>query len=172
MRQYTGAHPDWLTVVQLPAYAPELNPAEGVWANMKNGLGNLAACTVDQLAGIARNRLRHIQHQPGLISGFLAQTGLRPRPVRPANLRSSPGGLCREVRCWPYMAPVPAVRKRMLLDAGTAARAEKIIELGPRGGEPAGGREPPPSRGLRWTDVEPGDHDNAGLRVQLAAAFQ
>jgi len=29
MREFTGAHPDWLTVVQLPAYAPELNAAEG-----------------------------------------------------------------------------------------------------------------------------------------------
>ena len=42
MRTFTSAHPDWLTVIQLPAYAPDLNPAEGVWANMKNGLGNLA----------------------------------------------------------------------------------------------------------------------------------
>jgi len=28
MREFTGAHPDWLTVVQLPAYAPDLNPVE------------------------------------------------------------------------------------------------------------------------------------------------
>ena len=28
MREFTGAHPDWLTVVQLPSYAPELNPVE------------------------------------------------------------------------------------------------------------------------------------------------
>jgi transposase len=83
MREFTGAHPDWLTVVQLPAYAPELNPAEGVWANMKNGLGNLAACTVDQLAGTVRNRLRRIQHRPDLISGFLAQTGLTLEPEPP-----------------------------------------------------------------------------------------
>jgi len=31
---------------------------------MKNGLGNLAACTVDQLADTVRNRLRRIQHRP------------------------------------------------------------------------------------------------------------
>jgi putative transposase len=31
----TAAHQDWLTVVLLPSYAPDLNPAEGVWANMK-----------------------------------------------------------------------------------------------------------------------------------------
>src|ERR1019366_4248435 len=49
MRAFTDAHDDWLTVVRLPAYAPDLNPAEGVWANMKNGLGNLAARNVDDL---------------------------------------------------------------------------------------------------------------------------
>jgi len=35
MRTFSGARKDWLTVVQLPAYAPDLNPVEGVWANMK-----------------------------------------------------------------------------------------------------------------------------------------
>ena len=28
MRAFTSAHPDWLTEVRLPAYAPDLNPAE------------------------------------------------------------------------------------------------------------------------------------------------
>ncbi len=76
MREFIAAHPDWLTVVRLPAYAPELNPAEGVWANLKNGLGNLAAHGIDHLAAIVKNRLKHIQYHPDLINGFLAQTGL------------------------------------------------------------------------------------------------
>ncbi len=83
MRTFTGAHPDWLTVIQLPAYAPDLNPAEGVWANMKNGLGNLAAPDVSKLAAIAKNRLKSIQYRPELISGFLAQTGLTLEPEPP-----------------------------------------------------------------------------------------
>jgi transposase len=29
MRTFTTGHPDGLTVIQLPAYAPDLNPAEG-----------------------------------------------------------------------------------------------------------------------------------------------
>jgi DDE superfamily endonuclease len=33
MRTFTQAHPDWPTAVQLPAYAPDLNPVEGIWAN-------------------------------------------------------------------------------------------------------------------------------------------
>ena len=76
MRAFIAAHPDWLTVARLPAYAPDLNPVEGAWANMKNGLGNLAASDVDQLAAIVKNRLKSIQYRPALIDGFLAQTGL------------------------------------------------------------------------------------------------
>lgn len=83
MREFTGAHPDWLTVIQLPAYAPDLNPAEGAWPSMKSGLGNLAACTLDQLAATVRNRLRRIQCRPDLINGFLGQTGLTLEPEPP-----------------------------------------------------------------------------------------
>jgi hypothetical protein len=80
MQRFIEAHPGWLTVVRLPAYAPDLNPAEGVWSNMKNGLGNLAASTVDQLAAIVKNRLKSIQYRPQLLDGFLAQTGLTLEP--------------------------------------------------------------------------------------------
>jgi transposase len=76
MRTFTGGHPDWLTVVQLPAYAPDLNPAEGAWSSMKSSLGNLATCTIDQLAAIIGNRLGRIQRQPALITALLGQTGL------------------------------------------------------------------------------------------------
>jgi len=83
MRTFIRAHPDWLTEVRLPAYAPDLNPAEGAWANMKNGLGNLMALNVDQLAAIVKNRLKRIQYRPALIDGFLAQTGLTLEPQPP-----------------------------------------------------------------------------------------
>jgi transposase len=42
MRTLTTGHPDWLTVIQLPAYAPDLNQVEGAWPAMKNNQGNLA----------------------------------------------------------------------------------------------------------------------------------
>ena len=83
MHAFIQAHPDWLTEVRLPAYAPELNPAEGAWAAMKNGLGNLAARDVDQLAAIMKNRLKRIQYRPALIEAFLAQTGLTLEPQPP-----------------------------------------------------------------------------------------
>ena len=43
------------------------------------GIGRLVRA-FDQLAGTVRNRLRRIQHRPGLISGFLAQPGLTLEP--------------------------------------------------------------------------------------------
>jgi len=57
MRRFIEAHPEWLTEVRLPAYAPHLNPVEGAWANMKNSLGNRAARNVDQLTAIVKNQL-------------------------------------------------------------------------------------------------------------------
>jgi hypothetical protein len=50
---------------------------------MKGGLGNLAAADVDQLTAIIKNRLKTIQYRPGLINGFLAQTGLTLEPEPP-----------------------------------------------------------------------------------------
>jgi len=75
---------DWLTVIRLPSYAPDLNPTEGVWSHLKRGLGNLAATGIDDLATTVRSRLRHIQNHPDLIAGFIAQTGmtLEPEPLR------------------------------------------------------------------------------------------
>lgn len=83
MGRFVSAHPDWLAEVRLPAYAPELNAAEGAWANMNNGLGNLAVRDVDQLAVVVRNRLKRIQCRPALIGGFLARTGLTLEPGPP-----------------------------------------------------------------------------------------
>jgi hypothetical protein len=68
---------DWLTLVFLPPYAPDLNPVEGGWAHLKNGpLANLGARNLDELVAVARQGLRHIQRQPSLLNGFLAGTGL------------------------------------------------------------------------------------------------
>ena len=83
MRAFIQAHPGWLTEVRLPAYAPELNPAEGAWAAMKASLGNLAVRDVDQLAAIMKNRLKRIQYRPALIEAFLGQAGLTFDPQPP-----------------------------------------------------------------------------------------
>ena len=83
MRHLIAARHRWLTVVQLPAYAPDLNPVESLWSTLKAGLGNLAVDSVDHLTAIIRNRLKRIQYRPDLIPGFLAQTGLSLEPEPP-----------------------------------------------------------------------------------------
>ena len=76
MRAFTEAREDWLTVVRLPGYAPDLNAVEGAWSAMKSGLGNRTARTLDELEAIVRRRLRQIQRRPELINALLGQTGL------------------------------------------------------------------------------------------------
>jgi transposase len=83
MRAFTEAREDWLTVVRLPGYAPDLNAVEGAWSVMKSGLGNHAAATLDQLEVMVRSRLRAIQRQPDLINALLGQTGLTLDPQPP-----------------------------------------------------------------------------------------
>lgn len=66
----------WLTVYQLPPYAPELNPVEAVWSNLKRPLANLTKQGLDQLVVLIKTRLKPMQYRPSLIGGFLAKTGL------------------------------------------------------------------------------------------------
>jgi len=72
----------WLTVFQLPAYAPELNPVEPVWPNLKRSLANLTKHDINQLTALVKTRLRRMQYQPGLLEGFLAKPGLDLAPLQ------------------------------------------------------------------------------------------
>jgi hypothetical protein len=82
MRKLIAAQ-DWLHVIQLPAYAPDLNPTESVWSHVKRSLGNLAVTGVDHLAVVVHNRLKRIQYRPDLLDSFLAHTGLSLEPEPP-----------------------------------------------------------------------------------------
>jgi hypothetical protein len=77
MRAHLAAQRDWLTVERLPAYAPELNPVEGLWANLKGGeLANFAGDTIAEVADQAQNGIQRICDSDNLALGFLAHTGL------------------------------------------------------------------------------------------------
>jgi transposase len=67
---------DWLHVIRLPAYAPDLNPVEHVWSHLKRSPGNLATHGIDHLAAIVKNRLKRIQYRPELTNAFFTHTGL------------------------------------------------------------------------------------------------
>ena len=75
MRELIAARP-WLTVFQLPAYAPELNPVEPVWSHLKRSLANLVKHDISQLTALIKTRLRRMQYRPGILEGFLAKPGL------------------------------------------------------------------------------------------------
>jgi transposase len=70
----------WLTVYQLPPYAPELNPVEGVWSHLKRSLANLTKHSLDQLTALVKTRLKRMQYRPRLIEGLIAKTGLDLQP--------------------------------------------------------------------------------------------
>ncbi|SET43110.1 transposase, partial [Nonomuraea wenchangensis] len=79
MRALIEARP-WLTVFYLPTYAPDLNPVEMAWSHLKRSLGNLAPCTLDELAKVIRSRLKQMQYRASLLDAFLAHTGLITNP--------------------------------------------------------------------------------------------
>ncbi|WP_329614867.1 transposase [Streptomyces brevispora] len=76
MREFIEANADWLTVFQLPAYAPDLNPQEGIWSMVKRDIGNLAAADLTQITTAVKRRLKKIQYRSDLVDGCLAATGL------------------------------------------------------------------------------------------------
>ena len=77
----------------------------------------------------------------------------------------------RQYASWCQQHHLRLFGARVLLDVSTTAAAENTIKFGLWPGD-AARRDPPPSWCLRRADVETGDHDNAGLRVQLAAVLQ
>ena len=80
LRAFTSAQP-WLHVFQLPSYAPDLNPVEGIWSVLKRGvLANLAVASFAQLIQVIRHGLKKVQYQPLLIEGCLIGTGLSIEP--------------------------------------------------------------------------------------------
>ncbi|MEU0413226.1 transposase [Streptomyces griseorubiginosus] len=81
MRQFI-ARQDWLTVYQLPSYAPDLNPVEGIWSLLRRErLSNTAFTTPEHLIQTIRHDVRKIQYRPHLIDGCLAGTRLSLTPT-------------------------------------------------------------------------------------------
>ncbi len=66
-----------IVLERLPAYAPELNPAEYIWGYMKQReLANLCLDTIGEVGAFARRRLKSMQRRPQLITAFWKQAEL------------------------------------------------------------------------------------------------
>ncbi|MER6946562.1 transposase [Nonomuraea sp. NPDC000554] len=76
LTDFAEAHSGWLRIYRLPAYAPELNPAEGIWSLLRRAVANFVATDLTGLVRIIKRKLKKIQYRPHLIDGCLAQTGL------------------------------------------------------------------------------------------------
>ncbi|GAA1266891.1 MULTISPECIES: hypothetical protein [Streptomyces] len=60
---------------QLPTYAPDLNPQEGVWSLVKRDIGNLAAADLGQNTRAVKSKLKMLQYRPHVIDGCLTGAG-------------------------------------------------------------------------------------------------
>jgi transposase len=77
MQAYIASQRRWLVVERLPGYAPDLNPVEGLWGNVKGTeLANLCADTIEETAQAATAGIERVRSEPDLALAFLAKCGL------------------------------------------------------------------------------------------------
>ena len=77
MNAWLATQTDWLRVVPLPGYAPELDPVESLWSAVKGkDLANYAATDMADLWATAHRGLQRIRRNATLLWSFLAHTGL------------------------------------------------------------------------------------------------
>ena len=77
MKHWIARQRHWLVVEQLPAYAPDLNPVELLWSNVKGvELANLCPDTIDQARQAAEAGLQRAGTDYQLCLNFLDHTGL------------------------------------------------------------------------------------------------
>ena len=77
MHAFLATQRSWLIVERLPAYAPDLNPVEALWGNLKGTeLANLCVDTIAETEYHARRGVRRIRKEKDLAFAFLRHTGL------------------------------------------------------------------------------------------------
>jgi transposase len=68
---------DWLRVERLPAYAPELNPVEGLWGSFKGTeLANRCPDTIEDVIQAASTGLHRVRGDADLCFALLRRTSL------------------------------------------------------------------------------------------------
>ena len=78
MLDWVASQRDWLSIERLPGYAPDLNPIEQVWGNVKSKeLANLCADTIGEVAESAEQGLDRVSDDAQLCFAFLRRTGLK-----------------------------------------------------------------------------------------------
>lgn len=67
VQRYVNATEGRLKLFFLPPYAPQLNPDEGVWAQVKRDVAKRCVSNVQEMMARARSVLHRIQKRPGLV---------------------------------------------------------------------------------------------------------
>lgn len=77
MKFFLWGQRPWLQIVWLPAYAPDLNPTEGVWNNIKGReMANLCPDQMQEAVSAFRRGLHRVANTARLPHSFLAHAGL------------------------------------------------------------------------------------------------
>jgi transposase len=78
MRASLASQRHWLVTERLPAYAPELNPVEGLWSNLKGQeLANLACDTLGETTSAAWQGIERVRQAWWLPYSFLRRAASR-----------------------------------------------------------------------------------------------
>jgi putative transposase len=77
MTDYLRSQQHWLTVERLPGYAPDLNPVETLWGNIKGQeLANRCAENLTELDTEVHNGMSRVRQSRQLAFSFLGHAGL------------------------------------------------------------------------------------------------
>jgi transposase len=77
MQAWLNRQRSWLVVERLPAYAPELNPVEGLWSCLKAvELANLTSPSLAEVIAQAHKGIQRVRRTPHLAYSFLRHAGL------------------------------------------------------------------------------------------------
>ncbi|MFF7976622.1 transposase [Streptomyces sp. NPDC007905] len=130
------AEREWLTVFLLPAYSPDLNPVEGVWAHVKRSLANHrrrrprppASAAIPAPVGTARRRPRGVGVEA---DGRGVEVLLEERRrIRPPTSQIVDSHLVRELGRKQEVEPVGDRRPQLLQDAGQFANGSALERNG------------------------------------------
>lgn len=79
VRDYVAATKGRILIEALPAYAPELNPVEYMWAHLKSHeIANLIVTTAWELSFEATAALRKMRRRPSILTACYTQAQLWP----------------------------------------------------------------------------------------------
>jgi len=80
-RAYLATHTE-ISVEELPAYAPELNPEEYCHGNVKNRLRNARPADKIEMRHMLNRGFARLRHRPDLLLSFFHAAGLSVRQLQ------------------------------------------------------------------------------------------